>query len=95
MDPDTKQAIELCLRGVLAEQLEPAIDRALERRDLLLGLPTTPEKAEEFRKAFEFSTWLRQAYLGAALAVGQSIIGAAFVGLLLLAAWAFKLDHLK
>lgn len=55
MDAETKQAIEVCLRGVLAEQLprviRDALDEALELRGVAA---TTPEQRTDLRKDIEF-----------------------------------------
>jgi predicted phage tail protein len=95
MDAETRAAIEICLRGVLAEELGTAIELALERRDQALGIPTSKEDVDAFRRNLEFSGFMRRAFNGAALAVGQSILGAAVVGAFLLAAIALKSDHFK
>lgn len=55
MDAETKQEIEICLRGVLAEQLPKAIRDALDEALELRGVAaTTPEQRTDLRKDIEF-----------------------------------------
>jgi hypothetical protein len=91
MDRDTREALEVCLRAVLAEELEPAIERALARNMELLGVAaSTPEERAEFRKDLEAARKWRQLWDDATKRVGQLVLGSAIVGFLALAGWGVK-----
>lgn len=55
MDAETKSAIEICLRGVLAEHLPIEIRKAMDDAFELRGVAaTTPEQRASLRKDIEF-----------------------------------------